>query len=99
VNGETALEFGCLEDAHVLGQESTIWHTRVHIEMMLWGARNSSLSEVSGQLLRIVGALTKTAVGFVPEGNTGGSNVSPFRPMPIRADLEQTISHVRASDY
>jgi hypothetical protein len=41
--------------------------------------------------MRIVGAATKTPVGWLPHGNTGGANVSPFRPMPIPPDLQQQI--------
>ena len=96
-SGDMANEFKCLEDAHVLGQQSTCWHTTVHIEMMLWGLRNMALKQVMGQIVRIVGALTKTAIGLVPEGNTGGVDVSPFRPMPVRPDLKEIISRARAS--
>jgi len=41
--------------------------------------------------MRIVGAATKTPVGWLPHGNTGGANVSVFRPMPIPLDLQQQI--------
>lgn len=33
------------------------------------------------------GAATKTAIGLVPQDNTGGANVSPFKRMPIPPDL------------
>jgi hypothetical protein len=47
-----------------------------------------------GQLIRIVGAATKTAIGWVPRGNTGGSNVSPFKPMAVPSDLEEIMQRV-----
>lgn len=81
--GHPAAEFHHLENAHVLGQHSTSLHVKVHWLMLLWGFRNRSPKEVLGQLLRTVGAATKTAIGFIPEGNTGGANVSPFKAMPM----------------
>ncbi len=93
--GQTADAFGNLERAHVLGQESTILHTRVHWAMLLWGVRHRDGKEVLGQLLRLVGAATKTAIGLVPQGNTGGTNVSPFKVMPIPPQLEQLIADAK----
>lgn len=90
-------EFRHLENAHVLGQSSTYWHTKVHLLMLVWGLRNGSLKEVLGQMLRVIGAATKTAIGLVPEGNTGGTNVSPFRPMPLTVEHKQIIEQVKAN--
>ena len=45
---------------------------------------------------RIVGAATKTFIGFVPAGNTGGANVSAVRPMPIDPELAAIIDKARA---
>ena len=36
-----------------------------------------------------------TAVGLVPEGNTGGGNTSAFRRMPIPPELVQIIISAR----
>ena len=72
-------------------QAATLLHVRVHAAMLLWGLRQRSAREVVGQLLRIVGAATKTSVGLVPHGNTGGANVSAFRRMPIAPDLQRLI--------
>lgn len=83
--------FQHLERAHVLGQASTVEHVRVHVQMLLWAVRHRIPREALGQVLRIVGAATKTALGWVPMGNTGGSNVSPFRPMPIPSDLKKVL--------
>lgn len=77
-------EFHHLENAHVLGQQATYWHTRVHITMLVWAIENRDYREFFGQLMRIVGAMTKTAFGWVPKGNTGGANVSPFASMPLQ---------------
>ena len=75
--------FMALEDAHVTGQHSTYYHTLVHYKMLMYGLKSGDLKEVPGQVFRLIGAITKTAVGLVPEGNTGGTNVSPFKLMPI----------------
>jgi len=82
--GDIIKEFEFLENAHVIGQESTYYHVYAHWKMLQWGVRNRNINEVLGQLLRIVGAATITAIGLVPYGNTGGSNVSPFQRMPIQ---------------
>ena len=82
--GKPIEAFAHLENAHVLGQRSTKWHVVAHLRMLQWAVRNRDMPEFLGQLSRIIGAATKTAVGLVPTGNTGGSNVSPFRPMPLK---------------
>jgi len=89
--GNSTLAFTHLERAHVLGQSSTAEHVRVHWRMFAWGWRHRRVRECAGQLLRIAGAATKTAFGLVPAGNTGGSNVSPFKRLPVPGDLAATI--------
>ncbi len=89
-------EFRHLENAHVLGQASTFHHVKVHCMMLLWGIRQKNPTEVLGQVLRIIGALTKTFLGWVPAGNTGGSNISPFKPLPIAPELANKIREARA---
>lgn len=93
--GDAAREFWHLENAHVLGQRSTALHVKAHCLMFAWGWRHRDVKECVGQLLRIVAAATKTVFGFVPTGNTGGANVSPFKPMPIRPELLQRIAQAR----
>lgn len=84
-------EFHHLERAHILGQASTIEHVRVHALMFAWALRQRKTRELAGQVLRIIGAATKTIFGLVPVGNTGGSDVSPFKPMPIPTDLQRIL--------
>ena len=93
--GNAQAAFRHLEHAHVLGQMSTELHVRVHLSMLRWALRHRQPREAVGQLTRIVGATTKTAIGWVPQGNTGGSNVSPFRRMPIPAELQQQLDGAR----
>jgi len=90
--GDAAAGFGHLERAHVLGQSSTIEHVRVHARMFAWGLRRRDVREVAAQILRIVGAATKTALNAIPHGNTGGSKVSAFRSMSIPSDLATIIA-------
>jgi hypothetical protein len=59
--------------------------------MFTWGWRHGNIRECVGQTLRIVGAATKTALGLVPTGNTGGSNISPFKRLPVAPELEALI--------
>lgn len=94
--GDPEGAFRHLEAAHVLGQPSTTLHVRAHLEMLRWGLRQHDLREVLGQLLRIVGAATKTAIGLLPEGNTGGSRVSAFRPLPLRDEHAQLLAWARS---
>lgn len=93
--GEHLAAFRHLERAHVLGQKSTVQHVRVHCLMLVWGLRHHNGREVIGQVTRLIGAATKTWVGLVPEGNTGGANVSAFKSMPIPDDLADLIDVAR----
>lgn len=90
-SGHAALAFQHLERAHVLGQASTVEHVRAHWHMLAWGLRNRSAPEVLGQVLRLAGAATKTAIGLVPRGNTGGANISPFKSLPVPPDLDAIL--------
>ena len=93
--GNAHAAFRHLERAHVLGQMATGSHVRVHWLMLRWALRHRKPREAVGQLTRIVGAATKTALGWVPQGNTGGSNVSPFQNMPIPAELQEQLDEAR----
>jgi Protein of unknown function (DUF3703) len=92
---DAAREFEHLERAHVLGQASTREHVRVHWRMLRWAWRHRDMREFAGQLLRITGAATKTFIGLVPMGNTGGANVSAVRPMPVDPELAAIIEAAR----
>ena len=98
-DGQPQIAFKFLERAHVLGQSATAQHVRVHWQMLRWGVAQRNLKEVLGQLFRLAGAATKTAFGLVPEGNTGGTNISPFKALPIPAALAECIKNAKnASD-
>ena len=95
--GQPDIAFSHLERAHVLGQASTVEHVRAHWHMLLWSIRQRNVRECLGQLLRIVGAAMSTAAGLVPQGNTGGTNVNPFKSMPLPPELASRIKEVRTS--
>lgn len=78
-----------LERAHIIGQKYPIPHTAVHWEMLKFGLRIKSANEIVGQLPRLIFGGVKSFVGKVPVGNTGGANVHPLKPMPIRADIQE----------
>jgi hypothetical protein len=89
--GDARRAFAALERAHVLGQLDFVPHLRVHWQMLRvgWAARDRR--EVTGQLLRIALVPVGHLVGRLSVGNTGGANVSAFKPMAIPPDLEPLI--------
>ncbi len=89
--------FRHLERAHVLGQADTFDHTRVHWRMLKIGWRRRDVREVVGQVIRIIGAATKTPLGIYPTGNTGGSDVYFFKSMPIPDDLQAILDDSRTN--
>ena len=93
--GKYVAAFGHLERAHVIGQASTYQHTRVHLRMFKIGLKIGSLREIWGQLIRIIGALSKTPLGIYPKGNTGGANVWFFRPMSVPEDLQEILNQAK----
>lgn len=93
--GNDVEAFSHLERAHVLGQSITREHTRVHWLMLKSAVRRREVREIWGQLIRIVGAATKTPLGIYPSGNTGGANVWFFKPMPIPEDLQTILKDAK----
>ena len=53
------IEFSHLENAHVLGQESTYWHVKTHLLMLLWAVRNSAPREFLGSFFAFWGPRQK----------------------------------------
>jgi len=71
----------------VLGQASTFLHTKVHFLMLLWAVRQVNIKKGLGQVMRIVDAATKTTIGFIPFGNSEGTNISPFKVLAVTPKL------------
>lgn len=89
--GDPASAFSSLERAHVLGQTDFGSHWNVHVLMLRLGWARRDKREVLGQLRRLALVPVGHAVGRLPTGNTGRSNVSAFRSMPVAADLQRLL--------
>ncbi len=76
------------ENAHVLGQKYFIRHVLSHFWMLMYAVKKKKNKEIIGQLFRIIVSVLCTLI-WVPKGNTGGTNVSSVKPMPIRKELQK----------
>ena len=88
---DPALEWYHLERAHILSQPMAVPHIRTHVDMLSYAVRRRDPRELAGQLFRLVVAGPGSLTGRYPVGNTGGANVSAFRPMPIPDDLRELL--------
>jgi hypothetical protein len=79
-----------LERGHILGQSVTFPHARAHWWMLKVGWKRRDLTEITGQVARILGALIFTRI-WVPVGNTGGAHVHPFKSMPIPEEFQALL--------
>ena len=89
--GQLAEAFRHLEVAHVLGQRHVGPHVVNHYWMLKVGIKRHSMSEVVGQMVRILLGAVSSAVGIVPVGNTGGTNVGMFKRLPIDPGIEHLM--------
>ena len=94
-DGRPDQAFVHLERAHVLGQGVTRYHLATHWHMLCWELRYRRGRGAPGQLLRLVGALILTPPGLLPAGNTGGSNISAFKSMPVEPELAEILRRSR----
>lgn len=83
--------FQQLEVAHVLGQRHVVPHVVSHWWMLKLGLKRRSLSEVLGQAIRILLGALGSALGIVPTGNTGGTNISMFKRLPIEQGIRKLL--------
>lgn len=84
--------FSALERAHILGQRYLIPHIQTHLLMLRIGWKQRDLREIFGQILRLAATIPGYILGWVPKGNTGGSNVSAIRPIPLQGDLAKLLA-------
>lgn len=47
-----------------------------------------------GQIARIVLGMLGSIVGVVPIGNTGGTNISMFKRLPVEPELQSIIDGI-----
>lgn len=90
-NGQFAEAFQHLEVAHVLGQQYVAPHIQTHYWMLKIGLKRRSLPEIWGQVIRIGLGAIGSAVGIVPVGNTGGTNISMFKRLPVERNIQSLI--------
>lgn len=89
--GELIRAYRHLEVAHVLGQRYVAPHVATHYWMLRIGIKHRSLPETRGEVIRMVlGALGST-VGIVPTGNTGGTNISMFKRLPVAPHIRDLV--------
>jgi len=89
--GDAAGEWKHLERAHILSQPMAGAHVRTHVAMLACALRRRRAREIVGQVLRLVVAGPGSWTGRYPVGNTGGADVSAFRPMPVPDDLRAAL--------
>ena len=85
--GNLTEAFYRLERAHILGQPWPGAHSWTHWMMLRIGLRRRDGREVRGQILRLAGGGLLSLLGWLPAGNTGGANVSAYKPMNFPDDL------------
>jgi hypothetical protein len=90
--GELNKAFAHLERAHIIGQAFVVLHARAHWWMLKVDILRKCPFAVLGQIVRIVLGIFGSAIGVVPIGNTGGSNVGMFKRMPIESELQDIIA-------
>lgn len=84
-----------LETLHVVGQTRFMPHLRVHGLMLQQAWRTRDWAEVGGQMLRLLLVPLGHLTGRLPLGNSGRSDINPFKPMPLRSDLSEVIAQAR----
>jgi len=89
--GDARAEWVHLERAHILSQPMVGAHVRTHVAMFASALRRRDRHELIGQLFRVIVAAPGSMTGKYPVGNTGGSDVSAFAPMPIPEDLQPLL--------
>ena len=89
--GELEAGFSHLERAHVIGQAFVIPHATSHLWMFKVEVRRRRVMAALGQIVRILLGTLGSAIGIVPVGNTGGSDISMFKRMPIEGELQKVI--------
>ncbi|KAF0956874.1 DUF3703 domain-containing protein [Rhodococcus sp. T7] len=92
---EDARRWAHLERAHILSQPYPWPHTRNHLAMLALALHQHDRREALGQVVRIIVAAPGSALGRYPEGNTGRTRAGLRTPMPIPADLADTLAAAR----
>jgi hypothetical protein len=89
--GDLGRAFKHLERAHVIGQTFVGAHSKTHWLMLTLEIRRRRVGAVIGQVVRLILGAIGSAVGVVPTGNTGGTDISMFERLPIAPELQEII--------
>src|SRR2546423_1720081 len=89
-------EWTHLERAHILSQPLAGPHVRTHVAMLGAAVRKREGREIVGQAFRLIVAGPGSFTGRYPVGNTGGADVSAFKPMTIPDDLRAVLDETAA---
>jgi len=89
--GDARAEWTHLERAHILSQPLAGPHVRTHAAMFGAAVRKREPREIVGQAMRLVVAGEASLTERYPVGNTGGADVSAFKPMTIPDDLRALL--------
>lgn len=90
--GDVTAEWRHLERAHILSQPMALRHLATHAAMFTAAWRRRDRHELAGQTARLLLAVPGSVSGRYPAGNTGGADVSAFRPMPVPDDLRALLT-------
>ncbi len=90
-NDEYTKAFHHYERAHILSQRWLLRHWQTHWLMLRLATKCSDTKEIVGQIKRLLAVPIGWATGWVPKGNTGGSNVSALKPMALPDDLDELM--------
>lgn len=91
-SGDNTAAWVALERAHIISQPYLGPHLANHWAMLGFAFDLRDWREAAGQLVRLALAPLGALTGRIPIGNSGRSNVSAFKSMPIADDLLAKIS-------
>jgi hypothetical protein len=89
--GDLKRAFQHLERAHIIGQTFVGAHAKAHWLMFKLEIRRRRVADGFGQAVRLVLGVLGSAIGVVPIGNTGGTDISMFKRLPIAPELQAII--------
>ena len=80
-----------LEHALIISQLYLALQLCSHYAMFKFAISQHDAKEILGQLVRLALAPLGALTGRIPLGNTGRSEVSPFKPMSMPDDLTELL--------
>jgi len=83
-----------LSEAHIISQPFALLHSIVHWQMLVLALKQRNLTEISGQIIRLIVAAPGSLLGKYPLGNTGRSHVNMFQPQEISPELKEKMKNL-----